>query len=283
MNKNQIKNIFFITVIVLGFGYFLTMNSNSGTTGAGSHDDDVVKSYEIYPGDVVEKIKNNEEIILLDVRTLEEYAEVHLQNALLLPVQELSQQSLSYIGLGEESKNKEIMIYCRSGSRSKTAYDIMKSLGYTNIKSIAGGMTHWEEDNYPYTEMGTYNGKKTPKKGNGGEVSETSPKITIDRTFQDLGVVPQYGDIIDTTFIIKNIGKEILTIGDITTSCSCTSAKVASKTVPAGEETILKVSFNPNFHKEPAGVFKRTVFIPTNDPTSPETEVTIQLDINEGI
>ena len=111
------------------------------------HDDGEVADFEIYPGDVVKKIQNNEDVILLDVRTLEEYQETHLENSLLLPVQELSQQALNKIGLGEDMKDKEIIIYCRSGNRSKTAYDIMDSLGYTNIKSVSGGMVHWEEDN----------------------------------------------------------------------------------------------------------------------------------------
>ncbi len=114
--------------------------------GSEHHDDDSVASYEIYPGDVVTKIKDNEDIILLDVRTLEEYETIHLENALLLPVQELSQQTLNEIGLGEDVKNKEIILYCRSGNRSKTAYNIMESLGYTNIKSVSGGMIHWEGD-----------------------------------------------------------------------------------------------------------------------------------------
>lgn len=157
------KNIIYLLVLgalIVG-GYLITINMSNNTNmmaGDENHEDEAVAAYEIYPGDVVDKIKNKENIILLDVRTPEEYEEIHLERALLLPVQELSAQSLADIGLGENAKDKEIIIYCRSGGRSKTAYDIMNSLGYTNVKSIAGGMIHWEEDNYPFTESGPYTG-----------------------------------------------------------------------------------------------------------------------------
>jgi len=242
-------------------------------------ENDFVQEYEIYPGDVVEKIEQDEDIVLLDVRTLEEYAEIHLKNALLLPVQELSQESLTNIGLGEDSKNKEIIIYCRSGARAKTAYDIMKSLGYTNIKSVAGGMIHWEEDEYPFTEIGTY---ETQDKKDLIEGETSGPKIEFDRTLHDFGVIPQYGGVVETTFEVRNDGAKILKVGDITTSCSCTSATISATEIKAEEKAVLTVRFDPDFHEEPLDVFKRTIFIPTNDTVNPEAEVTIQVDIEEG-
>ena len=45
---------------------------------------------------------------------------------------------------------------------------------------------------------------------------------------------------------------------------------------------MLTVVFDPDFHEEPVDVFKRTVFIPTNDPNTPEAEVSVQVDIAEG-
>ena len=229
---------------------------------------------------MAKKIENGEDIILLDVRTSEEYAEVHLEGALLLPVQELSSNTLSDIGLGNNVKEKEIIIYCRSGARSKTAYDIMKSLGYTNIKSVAGGMIHWQEDNYPFTEIGEYEGKifENPLQ----DVINDGPKISFDRTFKEYGVIPQYGGVVEATFILKYKGNEMLKIGDITTSCSCTSTRISSSEIPAGSEAELTVIFDPDFHEEPTDVFKRTVFIPTNDPSKSEAEIVIQVDINEG-
>ena len=272
-----------IPLAILGAVLFISNKSGQLESAANEqqeHDDDAVQPYEIYPSDVVKKIENGEPVILLDVRTPEEYEEVHLKNALLLPVQELSQGTLAKIGLGEDAKDTEIIIYCRSGARSKTAYDIMKSLGYTNIKSVAGGMIHWEEDNYPLTETGAYKGGATntqPEK-----ITTGGPRIAFDRAFHDFGIIPQYGGATTTTFTVQNTGTEVLTIGTPTTSCSCASASISTASILPGKSAELTVRFDPNFHAEPEGVFKRTVFIPTNDRAMPEAEVVIQVDIDEG-
>jgi rhodanese-related sulfurtransferase len=274
MKKELIIIIFFLIIIVGLVLYTKNVYKEEG----GHHNNNDVAVHEIYPGDLVEKIEGKEDIVLLDVRTLEEYEELHLENALLLPVQELSQKSLNEIGLGENAKNKENYIYCWSGSRSQTAYYIMESLGYTNIKSVSGGMIHWEEDEYPFTEVGNYIESKTIS----GENSVDSPIISVDRDLHDFGRIPQFGGTVETSFTITNTGTEVLKIGQITTSCSCTTASVSNNLVESGEEAILTVVFDPDLHEEPYDVFKRTVFIPTNDPNTPEAEVNIQVDIIEG-
>jgi len=289
--KNQYLVIIALCVGIVGGYVFYSTNTNTDrhmsaesehNQEAEHHDDDGVESYEIYPGDVADKIADKEDIILLDVRTLEEYEAVHLKNALLLPVQELSQQSLTAIGLGEDMKDKEIILYCRSGARSKTAYNIMTSLGYTNIKSVGGGMIHWEEDNYPFTESGEYKGAETVSGGDTVTTSTDDPKITIDRKLHDFGIIPQFGGTVEATFTVTNTGTKTLEIGQITTSCSCTSATISNASIESGEDAVLTVVFDPDFHEEPFDVFKRTIFIPTNDPNTPEAEVSVQVDIAEG-
>jgi len=280
MNINTTVFIVLAVLVVGGLmAYAAVDRSPMSEVAEEHHDDTEVAAYEIYPGDVVDKIKNEEDIILLDVRTPKEYAEVHLESALLLPVQELSQQSLADIGLGEDAKDKEIIIYCRSGARSKTAYDIMNSLGYTNIKSVAGGMIHWEEDEYPHTEVGAY---VPPENRQSSAMDTSAPKIAFDRTLHDFGVIPQYGGVVETTFTVHNDGTETLIFDTLSTSCACTSAELSATEIPAGGEASLTVYFDPDLHAEPLDVFKRTVFIPTNDPNTPEAEVTIQVDIDEG-
>lgn len=244
-----------------------------------THADDV-EEYEISPGEVAKKIRSDKDIILLDVRTLGEYEQIHLENALLLPVGELSINTLANIGLGENSKDKEIIIYCRSGVRSKQAYDTMAVLGYTNIKSVAGGLVHWQEDNYPFTEIGAYDVGvlSTAPVDDDSDMS----RISFDRADHDFGDVPQSQGILETTFEVRNDGQRILEIGELSTSCGCTEAKISSKSVQPNSTATLIVYFDPNFHTEPAGKLTRTVFIPSNDPTQPEAEVRIMVDILEG-
>ncbi len=248
------------------------------------HHDGNNPGFEIYPGDVVNKIKNNEDIILLDVRRPDEYETVHLEDARLLPVEELSVQTLETIGLGADMKDKEIILYCRSGARSQVAYNIMTSLGYTNLKSIQGGMIHWQEDGYPYTASGVYSGPAWNTNANVDKspVTTSGAEISIPNDFYDFGVIPRSGGTVLHEFIISNPGSENLEVGSLTTSCSCTTASIDQNIIRPGESATLTVIFDPDFHEEPLGQFKRTVFIPTNDPNTPEAEVVIQVDIDEG-
>lgn len=240
-----------------------------------NHEDAPTAVYEIYPGDVVDKITNGEDIILLDVRTPEEYAEIHLENSLLLPVDEISQAALNRIGLGEDAKGKEIILYCRSGNRSKRAYDMMTSLGYTNLSSVQGGMVHWQEDNYPHTATGAYEGVDYKAE----QVITDGAQISFDTDTYDFGQIEKLGGTVTTDFVFTNIGTADLVLGDISTSCSCTSATVNKTTIKPNEQGVVTVVFDPNFHEEPEGKFTRTAFIPTNDPVTPEAEVSISVEI----
>jgi len=270
----KIISIGILLVAVLGSGYLLF--TSDSVSEVGEHADSL-ELYEMSPGETVERMKSGDDVVVLDVRTISEYEEIHLKGALLLPVQALSQTSLNDIGLID--KDQEIILYCRSGARSKTAYNIMSSLGYTNVKSVAGGMVHWEEDSYPLTEKGALN-----EENNVREVSFAAdgPKLTVDRKIHDFGDIPQFGGVVSTVFTVTNSGTKTLSIGNITTSCSCTSALLSSYELAVGESADLVVSLDPDLHEEPPGVFTRTVFIPSNDVVTPEMEVKIQVDILEG-
>lgn len=237
------------------------------------HEDEAVEYYEIYPAEVVKKIARGEDVVLLDVRTVEENTEVRIQNSLLLPVQDLGAASLDLIGLGEEAKNKEIYVYCKSGSRSKQAYDIMTDLGYTNVKSIAGGMVHWQEDNYPFLEGEGAVGENA--------IHSDGASISFDRNAHDFGLINAADGVVETQFTVTNTGSENLEIGELSTSCGCTSASLSNSTIEPDGSSALTVRFDPNFHEEPGGRFTRTVFIPTNDPMLPEAEVQIAVEISK--
>lgn len=114
------------------------------------------------------------------------------------------------------------------------------------------------------------------------EEKAAAPKISLNVATHDFGEITQYGGSVQTDFIVKNEGKTQLKIGTVTTSCSCTTAKIATTTVAPGDTTVLTVYFNPNFHAEPLDKFKKVVFIPSNDPENPEAQVSITVDILEG-
>lgn len=85
-----------------------------------------------------EIMDSSEGYILLDVRTQEEYDESHIPGAVLIPNTEIEDRA------EEELPDKEqlILVYCRSGNRSKKAAEILVKLGYTNIREF-GGIMDW--------------------------------------------------------------------------------------------------------------------------------------------
>ncbi len=81
---------------------------------------------------------SQEGYIILDVRTQEEYDEGHIPGAILIPntkIEARADESLP-------DKDQMILVYCRSGRRSKMAAEILAELGYTNIREF-GGIIDW--------------------------------------------------------------------------------------------------------------------------------------------
>jgi len=85
---------------------------------------------------------NDPSVTIIDVRTEEEYLTSHISNSLLIPLDTIENEILNH---SEISKNSEIIVYCRSGKRSMNALTKLVSLGYSNVKSLAGGITSWTE------------------------------------------------------------------------------------------------------------------------------------------
>ncbi len=84
----------------------------------------------------VKEIIKNQNAILLDVRSKQEYKEYHLDGAICIPVYDLKENVEKII----QDKNTTIIVYCQSGKRSKEAKTILLKLGYTNIYSLNGGI-----------------------------------------------------------------------------------------------------------------------------------------------
>ena len=76
--------------------------------------------------------------IILDVRTPEEYAEKHIPNAINIPNESIGVAEIPEL----PDKDQLILVYCRSGNRSKQASEKLVALGYTNIVEF-GGINDW--------------------------------------------------------------------------------------------------------------------------------------------
>ena len=97
---------------------------------------------EVYMNITTEEAKQimdtEEDYVILDVRTQEEYDEGHIPGAILIPNTEMEAQVEEIL----TDKAQLILVYCRSGRRSKLAAEALVELGYTNIKEF-GGIIDW--------------------------------------------------------------------------------------------------------------------------------------------
>ena len=80
-------------------------------------------------------LENDDNVTLLDVRTIEEYKEGHLRDATLIPVHALAQN----LGMLKQDKNKKIIVYCQTGNRSVSASRILEENGFTPL-NVKGGI-----------------------------------------------------------------------------------------------------------------------------------------------
>ena len=81
---------------------------------------------------------SEEDYIILDVRTQEEYDQGHIPGAIVISHEEIAEKAEQVL----TDKDQLILVYCRSGRRSKIAAEALAELGYTNIKEF-GGIIDW--------------------------------------------------------------------------------------------------------------------------------------------
>lgn len=81
---------------------------------------------------------NDENIVILDVRTLEEYDGKHIPGAVVIPNETITKEPLKEL----PDLEQEILVYCRSGNRSRQAAEKLIEAGYTNVYDF-GGINEW--------------------------------------------------------------------------------------------------------------------------------------------
>ncbi len=98
--------------------------------------------------ELIQENRNNADFVVLDVRTVAEYNEGHLENVI----------NIDYYGdtfsdkINALDKNKTYLVYCRSGFRSAGAVEIMKGLEFRQVYNMTGGIIQWQENGLPMVE-----------------------------------------------------------------------------------------------------------------------------------
>ncbi len=93
---------------------------------------------QITMSEAVELMEKEENALILDVRTQQEYAAGHIPGAIVIPNETIGTEEIAQL----PDKEQLIMVYCRSGNRSKQASEKLAKLGYTNIVEF-GGIIDW--------------------------------------------------------------------------------------------------------------------------------------------
>jgi rhodanese-related sulfurtransferase len=138
MKKKKIStfDIVLVVVIILGLLYYLYMK---GYIFANFENVSPSEAYKIIQ-------KEKDKIVILDVRTPEEYQQDgHIKGAILIPVDKLH----NHVDELKKYKNdKIILVYCRSGNRSVLASRFLSNLGF-KVYNIKGGITEWKAEGLP--------------------------------------------------------------------------------------------------------------------------------------
>lgn len=106
-------------------------------TGCGGNSAD--GSYQQITQEEAKEMMDSQEVIILDVREQDEYDSGHIPGAVLLPVGSIDETTAAEV---IPDKDSTVLVYCRSGNRSKTASSALAELGYTNIYEF-GGISTW--------------------------------------------------------------------------------------------------------------------------------------------
>ncbi len=113
--------------------------ASSGQEGDGESKD---RGFEQIDAEAAKKIMDEEsDYVILDVRTQDEYDQGHIPGAVLLPHDAVSKDAERIL----PRKDQLVLVYCRSGNRSKQASQALVDLGYTNIVEF-GGINDWPYD-----------------------------------------------------------------------------------------------------------------------------------------
>ena len=88
--------------------------------------------------EAIDMMETESDYIILDVRTIEEFREKHIPGAICIPNETIGSEDIPEL----PDKDRLIMVYCRSGNRSKQASEKLEALGYSNVVEF-GGIIDW--------------------------------------------------------------------------------------------------------------------------------------------
>ncbi|MBR5485273.1 MAG: rhodanese-like domain-containing protein [Oscillospiraceae bacterium] len=133
-------------IFALAFSLLAGCGAQANGADANVNDNVNVKSNNSYiqisQQQAKEIMDKQPDAVVLDVREQHEYDEKHIVNAVLLPLGTINEENAAKT---IPSKETVVLVYCRSGNRSKTASSLLAELGYTQVYEF-GGIKDWQYD-----------------------------------------------------------------------------------------------------------------------------------------
>ena len=98
---------------------------------------------DVTPAEACAALQDDPDLIVLDVRTQQEFRQHRIAAAVLLPVQELPQR------VGELDPDRRYVVTCEHGVRSRMACALLGQAGFRDLRNVVGGMARWLGDGLP--------------------------------------------------------------------------------------------------------------------------------------
>jgi len=121
-------------IAIIAFAFKPDGGTEAAATVQGAQEISAQQAYEYY---------QTGDYFFLDVREQEEWDNFHIPGTTLIPLGELPDR------LAEVPTDKPIVVVCNSGNRSQTGRDTLLQAGFTNVRSMEGGVTGWSDLGYP--------------------------------------------------------------------------------------------------------------------------------------
>lgn len=98
---------------------------------------------QLSPLDSWRLLESRADVLILDVRTPQEYREAHLAGSVLIPIDQVAER------LGEIPRDRPVLVYCAVGARSSQVANYLGRLGYAEVYNMRGGIWAWQSRGLP--------------------------------------------------------------------------------------------------------------------------------------
>jgi len=132
-----------LTIVIPGIG---SLNHLAVAQNQDTNEQTFIKDVSVKEAnELIQKYFKSGDLIILDVRTDSEYKSGHLEGAINIDYYSENLETL----LNKLDKTKPILVYCKSGARSRRTTNIMEGLGFKKIYNMEGGILDWEYEGLP--------------------------------------------------------------------------------------------------------------------------------------